>query len=348
MGAVHTVAVVTVVTRSHMHRARALLASVARHLPEARCFAVLADRDLDSRLGPQPFEVIPIESLPVPDMAGFVRRYSPAELSFAAKPWGLAELFRRGFDRVIYFDSDVVVYSSLQPMLDVLDDAAIVLTPHLTGEGIGDVREFERTILLAGAYNAGFVGLSRGASAERFLGWWQDKLLHHCRIDVARGMVGDQRWLDLVPGLFDGVRIVRHPGWNFAWWNMLRRPVTAVGSALRASGEPLVFVHYSGLVSAASFAGQRANEDAVERAGPEIRALIDSYAMLLEREGARHYAALPFAFASAGARARAASRDRLQALGRHLLHAVTTTAFRRRVVHWLHAHELRRAAPPAK
>ncbi len=348
MGAAHTVAVVTVVTCSHMHRARVLLASVARYLPEARCYAVLADRDQDGRLGAQPFEVIPLESLPVPDMPGFVRRYGPAELSFATKPWGLAELFRRGFDRVIYFDSDVVVYSSLQPMLEVLDDAAIVLTPHLTSEGVGDVGEFERTILLAGAYNAGFIGLSRDPSAERFLGWWQDKLLHHCRIDIERGMVGDQRWLDLVPGLFDGVRILRHPGWNFAWWNMLRRPVTMVEGALRAGGEPLVFVHYSGLVSAASFAGRRANEDAAECVAPEIRALIDNYVMLLEREGARHYATLPFALASAGARARAASRNRLQAMARHALHAVTTSAFRRRVLHWLRAHELRRAAPPVK
>jgi hypothetical protein len=327
-------AVVTVATRSHFHRASCLHESVGRHLPEADRFVVLADRDVDQQLQAQAFEVIPVEALPIPDVAAFVHRYNAAELSFATKPWALAEMFRRGYDRVIFLDSDIVVYSSLRPMLDMLDSASILLTPHFADVREGAAGGSEIGILLAGAYNSGFVGLSRSPAAERFAEWWGQKMLHDCRVDIDRGYVGDQRWLDLVPGMFDGVCVVRHLGWNVGRWNLDGRPLTSVNGEWRIGGEPLVFFHFSGLLSDADAAGQQRNLEA----GPltqEVRALVDDYAKALERHGAQKYSQLPLAFARSAAQARAESLYKLKGSARHLLHAVTTTRFRRRVRHWL-------------
>ena len=327
-------AVVTVATRSHFHRARCLHESVGRHLPEADRFVVLADRDDDRRIGAQPFEVIPVEALPVPDVAAFVQRYNAAELCFATKPWALAEMFRRGYDRVIFLDSDIVVYSSLRPMLDMLDSASILLTPHFSNVREGAAGGSEIGILLAGAYNSGFAGLARSPAAEQFAAWWGQKMLHDCRVDIDRGYVGDQRWLDLVPGMFDGVRVVRHPGWNVGRWNLEARPLTSINGEWRVAGEPLVFFHFSGLLSDADAAGQQRNLDA-GALSTESRALVDDYAKALERHGAREFARLPLAFVRSPSQVRAESLYKLKGSARHLLHAVTTTRFRRRVRHWL-------------
>lgn len=332
-GAAPKAAVVTVVTRSHFHRARCLLESVQRHSPEADRFVVLADRD-DGQLSPQPFEVIPVESLPVPDVAGFVRRYRAAELSYATKPWALGEMFRRGYDRVIYLDADIVVYSSLRPMLEILDATAILLTPHLANARNGAAGASDIDILQAGAYNSGFVGLARAPAALEFVDWWQRKLLHDCRVDAERGYVGDQRWLDLVPGQFDGVRVVRHPGWNFARWNMAERPMSSENGEIQVGGQPLVFFHFSGLLSDTDSPGQQANPDAGKLA-PGVRALVEAYVQELERHGAQKYTRMPFAFAHSPARTRAEVAHRMKASARHLLHAVTTTSFRRRARMWL-------------
>ena len=334
MNAARSIAVVTVATRGHFHRARCLLASVRRHLPDATCFAVLADADDDRRLGAQDFSVIPVATLPIPDVAGFVQRYRAPELCFATKPWALAEMFRRGFDRAIYFDADIVVYSSLAPMQQMLDAASILLTPHLAEPPAEGARAAEIDIVQAGAYNAGFLGLARSASADAFLNWWQRKLLHNSRVDVDRGYVGDQRWLDLVPGMFDGVRVVRHPGWNVGRWNLDGRPVTTTNGELRVAGEPLVFFHFSGLLSGAASPGQQLNPEALAPLPPAVQTLMDDYAAELERLGARHYAAIPFAFARSPAAFRADVRYRLRSSARHLLHGVTTTAFRRRARLW--------------
>ena len=33
-----------------------------------------------------------------------------------------------------------------------------------------------------------------------------------CVVDLNRGLFVDQKWMDLVPGLFDGVYVQRHEG----------------------------------------------------------------------------------------------------------------------------------------
>ena len=135
--------------------------------------------------------------------------------------------------------------------------------------------------------------------------------------------------------MFDGVGIVRHPGWNFARWNMDRRPASMVDGEIRVSGVPLVFMHFSGLLSGAESVGQQRNPDIEKSLAPEIRALIDEYAKELERLGAAGYSRLPHAFARSSAGLRAAALYQVKSSARHLSYAVTTTAFRLRVRSWL-------------
>ena len=82
------------------------------------------------------------------------------------------------------------------------------MTPHLTGFIEGDEHPCERTILQAGTYNLGFLVVTRQPDLARFLGWWQEKLEFQCVVDTERGLFVDQKWIDLVPGLFPGVRIL--------------------------------------------------------------------------------------------------------------------------------------------
>ncbi len=51
--------------------------------------------------------------------------------------------------------------------------------------------------------------------------------------------------MDMVPGMFAGVRILREPGYNVAYWNLHERAV-ACTDPLTVNGEPLHFFHFSG------------------------------------------------------------------------------------------------------
>ncbi len=316
-------AVVSVATRSHLHRARCLFDSVERHLPHADRYLVLADEPEDNPVGAHPFATLPVTGLPIPAVDTFVRRYTPAELSFAIKPYALAEMFERGYERALYLDSDVVAYSSLQPLVDALDDASIVVTPHRVTARERSLHD-ELVVLQAGTYNSGFIGVRRDAAATAFLQWWQQKLLRDCVVDVARGLCGDQRWLDVVPGRFDGVAIARDPGWNVGPWNLDERCIARSGGGFVVGERPLAFFHFSGFPAALTEPNIVVGN---AHFTPALRELIAGYAQALDARGRAHYESLPFGFAPPPA----GKLERLRRAGVALLRSVTPFPVRRRL-----------------
>ena len=66
----------------------------------------------------------------------------------------------------------------------------------------------QTTILHAGIFNLGFVAVSRSA---RLLDWWCARLRRDCIVDVTNARFVDQRWVDLVVGMFDH-RVLEIPG----------------------------------------------------------------------------------------------------------------------------------------
>ena len=105
----------------------------------------------------------------------------------------------------------------------------------------------EIDILRSGTYNLGFIALAAGPTAQRLLHWWQDRLFDKCVVDPDAGLFTDQRWIDLIPGFFDDIRVLRHPGLNVAYWNYHSRRVSFDGDRILVNGERAYFFHFSGI-----------------------------------------------------------------------------------------------------
>ncbi len=242
-------AVCTIISKNYLPYARVLMRSVAEHHPELERFVLLVD-EVDGYFDPkaEPFTLVALSELAVPNLVGLCFRYTLLELNTALKPSLMAHLFaRRGLAKVVYLDPDILVLGSLGRLFARLDDAAIVLTPHLTAPLPDDgLVPSEINILQAGTYNLGFIALRAGTSARALLGWWEARLADRCQMAVERGMHVDQKWIDLVPGFFDDVAIVRDPSWNVAYWNALHRPIRRDGGRWLVDGVPCTFVHFSG------------------------------------------------------------------------------------------------------
>ena len=84
----------------------------------------------------------------------------------------------------------------------------------------------EQDILIAGAYNLGFIGLAPSDFSHEFLDWWGERLEKDCIVDPARGFFVDQRWIDLVPGLAPRLPPDQRPGFNVAYWNLPTRDLS--------------------------------------------------------------------------------------------------------------------------
>ena len=169
--------------------------------------------------------------------------YDVLELATGLKPWLMARLLERG-SPVCYLDGDIQVFDTLEDVERLVEQHGIVLTPHVTSPmPRDDLLPAEREILLAGAYNLGFLAVS--PDAEPFLAWWSERLRRDCRNAPLEGAFVDQRWIDLVPGYFEH-SMYKDPGANVAYWNLSSRHVKRVGRRYTVNGSPLRFFHFSG------------------------------------------------------------------------------------------------------
>jgi hypothetical protein len=241
--------IVTVVTSDYFHCARALAASLRESNPAAPFAAVVADRAPHLDPAREAFRVVFGEELGIADWPRFAFQYNPFDLSCALKPHALAFLLGEpGVEALVYLDGDIQVYGPLEGISRQLETAAIVLTPHLSAPLPDDGKApSELGLRRAGAYNGGFLAVRRGARADEFLAWWRRKVATECINDPDTGIVVDQSWLDLVPGLFEDVRIERGAEYNVAYWNLpARRIERDAGGRLLVNGRALAFFHFSG------------------------------------------------------------------------------------------------------
>lgn len=242
---------------NYLGKVAALFSSLRRLHPEFALHLVLADREPPAA-GAQLFgaEVI------VPEQLGatpaWLFQHHLVELATALKgPALLALLERPETDGVLYFDPDIVLFSRLDDVVDELASASIVVTPHLLEpETAADaVADNEMCALQHGAFNLGFLGVQRCREGLRFAAWWAERLRAHCQDRRDVGLFTDQKWMDLAPGFFPGLRILRDSRLNVAPWNIGRRHVAgSFDQGFTVDGKPLGFYHFTGFDSGAHHA----------------------------------------------------------------------------------------------
>jgi hypothetical protein len=242
---------------NYIPKVRMLFNSLKVHHPQARLHLLLADKKTDLiDLSQEPFdEVTAIDDLPIPKATGWSYCHTIVELATAIKPFFLAEILKRpGVEKVLYLDPDMVVFSRLDDIIDGLDHANLVLTPHQVEPDvtIQAIIDNEISSLKHGIYNLGFIGVRNTEESRRFAAWWSHRVYHFCRAEIPNGLFTDQRWIDLVPAFFEGVAIARSPRHNVAPWNVTTRELSKdAAGQYWVNGEALGFYHFTGFDSGA-------------------------------------------------------------------------------------------------
>ena len=242
---------------NYLPKVRLLIQSLRRYHPEFRVVLALSDLVDDSMvLGNEGWdEIMPIDTLDIPDWRRWAFTHDIVELSTAIKPFVLQRLLERpDCGGVFYFDPDIVLFSQLDDLVAKLNEFDVLLTPHQTKPevGLAEVMDNEICSLKHGVYNLGFIGVRPSDTGKAFARWWSNRVYHFCRDDIPNGLFTDQRWIDLAPALFDGVGVLRESRFNVAPWNLTTRMVS--GSQLNGfhvNDKPLGFYHFTGFDSGA-------------------------------------------------------------------------------------------------
>jgi glycosyltransferase involved in cell wall biosynthesis len=277
----------TIIAKNYLPMARVLAESWRTFHPDCPLFVLLLD-STEGFFNPatEAFETVSVSELPIANLPGFLFKYTVLEASTAVKPYLLDYLFRRySIDKLLYLDPDILILNSLDGLKTSLETADVLLTPHLLSPLPLDGRkQDDHDILQAGTYNLGFLGLRNSLESRRLLRWWSDKLYHHCLVSIENNLFVDQRWMDLVPALFEGVCILRDPGYNVAYWNLHERAV-AWTDPLTVNGGPLHFFHFSGFDPAKLWVVSKYQDRYTQDDTGDARKLYSRYRDLLLEKG---------------------------------------------------------------
>ena len=241
----------TIASWSYLFFARTWAESVRATNPGADIILILCDVEQPGfTAGPLFDKVVPLNDLGLNNPQHSSFRYNTAELATSLKPSGFLKLFELGYDRVLYFDPDTQVFKPVDAVIEAFERGAnSVITPHATVPNENPEVPNEVMFLRAGVYNLGFMAIARCDETVRLLRWWARRLEYLCVFNrLHDGLFADQKWIDLWPAYCSAVAILRHPGYNAAFFNLDSRPIERAGDGYSVDGLPLVFFHFTGIV----------------------------------------------------------------------------------------------------
>ena len=228
-----------------------LLAESLRHVygDKVHLVAVLVDemKDEDVLYFQSFSRTILASELGIPDFRSWIFGLDVVEAATAVKPFALSHLLTQ-YRQVTYLDPDTYLYSPLAE-IEATDSAFdAVVTPHQlhpqTEKWLVDSTEIES--MRYGVFNLGFLSVRGSEGGRAIADWWARRCYSYCVVDFAQGLFTDQKLFDLAPALFPGLKILRHPGYNLATWNLRERRVAFLpGEGATVDGQPLRFCHFT-------------------------------------------------------------------------------------------------------
>ena len=238
----------TICSKNFLSYALLLGKRLAKLYPESEFYIYLADKIVGFDPSELPFNIVPAEELGMVDFEGMIKRYNISEFNTSIKPYCFLDLYaRHPNSKVVYFDPDIYPVDRFVELDNLLDTGSeIVLTPHiLSNLEVGGF--VENNFLKMGIYNLGFLGTKHTKQTESLMRWWGRKLETQCTIDISNGLFVDQKWAGFFPAFIEKTSILRHPGYNVAYWNLHNRSIKKKGDKYFSNGLPLRFTHFSGI-----------------------------------------------------------------------------------------------------
>ncbi|CAE7658579.1 unnamed protein product [Symbiodinium sp. CCMP2456] len=232
-------------------------------------------------------------------------RYNMQCFNTAIKPAAIKFMFQKlGCHKVLYVDNDIWIMQPLTAVIEALDRYQFVVTPHVTQPvPLDGYHQDERTIMLAGQFNFGFLAASKSGPTYDILDWWLDRLRYYGHAAPWTGEDFDQKWGQYIASFLqqEEYLVLRDPRYNIAYWNLHYR-----GAHLRMENgtvwydsQPVVFMHFSGMSDLLKY-----NLDYISPHQnryrmsdfPILREIVLKYLTMLKEENATFWRKLPYGF----------------------------------------------------
>ena len=164
---------------------------------------------------------------------------SSLEFYYLFSPYLLKYLEKFNYEQLVYLDSDLYFFGSLEATLFPAQEFDVGIVPHRFDENDAHLNMY-------GVYNVGLVYFKNNLSGLKTLDWWAESCLQSTKLEVTDTSFGDQKYLDFFDRMEASTYIFESHGHNTAPWNNHTAHLTSEHE-LRIQGDKLLYFHFSGL-----------------------------------------------------------------------------------------------------
>lgn len=144
-------------------------------------------------------------------------------------------------ENAVYLDADLYFFNNPSSIFLNHENYCILLSEH------GYLEKSTAVEDICGKYNSGFIVFKNCKTSMDVLKWWKEKCIDWCYDKADNGRFGDQKYLELMPRLFEGVYSITTPGVNIAPWNEGRYIISNRNGKVYINEDKLICYHYCGL-----------------------------------------------------------------------------------------------------
>lgn len=293
----HNTAAVTICAANFLGKALTLRKSFLALHPESDFYVLMVEKKNNRVIERAPdVRILWAEDLGIEGFLHYAFKFDVIELSTNVKASILRWLLS-SYDKVLYLDPDICLYADLHPVFEDLASCPIAVTPHALTPVMDGRNPCDIDFLRFGAFNLGFIGVSKCAEAFAFLDWWSQRCLQYGYYEPQLGLAVDQKWIDLVPAFFPGTKILRDPGLNVAFWNLHERVLSHRDGVWWVNETvPLRFFHFSSFNPDHPHAIAHKQSRFVSGSRPDLHPLLDAYAAALRDNDHEFYSRWGYSF----------------------------------------------------
>jgi len=238
----------TITTSSHLAHTLALRDSVMAYNNDIHYNVLVIDNDNADKLKHEKTSFFSLKSIEKAYLANaIIKKYknNKDKLRWCLKPVFLHFLIeQQKFAKLVYVDNDVFFFSNYDFLFDELDNKDVLLCPHWRCSDPLKNKDWFLVNFTDGLYNAGFFAANQ--NALKALEWWAKACHFKCAKVMRKGMFDDQKYLDVMPIIFENTGILKHRGCNVAYWNQIENKRTLINnSVLINSTWSIVFIHFT-------------------------------------------------------------------------------------------------------
>ena len=143
-------------------------------------------------------------------------------------------------DILNYLDVDLCFFSSPEPIFKELGTSSIGIIEH-------NFHWTAQAKKIYGIYNVGWISFRNDEIGLKCISDWAEDCVNWCYQSLENDLYADQKYLDLWPKKYKGLKVIKNKGANLAIWNIKNYKIGYNKKHVYIDGTKLIFYHFAGL-----------------------------------------------------------------------------------------------------